>query len=74
MMRVAISHEWLTTLGGSERVVEALLEIYPGSPVYTTFLSSRNLPDAMLGWDVRTSFVQKLPFLHKVSQKYIPLF
>jgi len=73
-MRVAISHEWLTTLGGSERVVEALLEIYPGSPVYTTFLSSRNLPDEMLGWDVRTSFVQKLPFLHKVSQKYIPLF
>jgi glycosyltransferase involved in cell wall biosynthesis len=73
-MRVAIAHEWLTTLGGSERVVEALLELYPDAPVYTTFLSSRNLPGSMAAWDVRTSFVQKLPFLHRISQKYIPLF
>ena len=73
-MRVAIAHEWLTTLGGSERVVETMLEIYPGSPVYTTFLSDRNLPESVRSWDVRTSFVQKLPFVHKVSQKYIPLF
>lgn len=73
-MRVAIAHEWLTTLGGSERVVEALLELYPDAPVYTTFLASRNLPESMKAWDVRTSFVQKLPFLQKISQKYIPLF
>lgn len=73
-MRVAIAHEWLTTLGGSERVVETLLEEYPGAPVYTTFLSDRNLPESVRSWDVRTSFVQKLPLLHRVSQKYIPLF
>lgn len=73
-MRVAIAHEWLTTLGGSERVVEALLELYPEAPVYTTFLSSRNLPDSVAGWDVRTSFIQKLPFLHRVAQRYMPLF
>lgn len=73
-MKVAIAHEWLTTLGGSERVVEALLELYPEAPVYTSFLSSRNLPDSVAGWDVRTSFVQKLPFLHRVAQRYMPLF
>ncbi len=73
-MRVAIAHEWLTTLGGSERVVETLLEQYPGAPVYTTFLSDRNLPESVDRWDVRTSFVQKLPFLHRISQRYIPLF
>jgi glycosyltransferase involved in cell wall biosynthesis len=73
-LKVAIAHEWLTTLGGSERVVAALLELYPDAPVHTTFLSSRNLPPEMLEWDVRTSFVQKLPFLRKVSQRYIPLF
>lgn len=73
-MRVAIAHEWLTTLGGSERVVETLLEAYPGSPVYTAFLSDRNLPESVRSWDVRTSFVQRLPLLHRISQKYIPLF
>jgi len=51
-----------------------MLEIYPDSPVYTTFLSDRNLPDSVKTWDVRTSFVQKMPFLHSISQKYIPLF
>ncbi|RJQ44269.1 MAG: glycosyltransferase family 4 protein [Gaiellales bacterium] len=73
-MRVAISHEWLTTLGGSERVVEALLDIYPGAPVYTSFMSSVNLPETVASWDVRTSFVQKLPYLDRVAQRYIPLF
>ncbi|MHB8968093.1 MAG: glycosyltransferase [Thermoleophilia bacterium] len=73
-LRVAISHEWLTTLGGSERVVEALLELYPDAPVYTSFLSSVNLPESMRSWDIRTSFVQKLPFLDRVAQRYIPLF
>jgi len=74
VLRVAIAHEWLTTLGGSERVVETLLEEYPGAPVYTTFLSDRNLPESVFRWDIRTSFVQNLPFLHRISQKYIPLF
>jgi glycosyltransferase involved in cell wall biosynthesis len=73
-VQVAIAHEWLTTLGGSERVVETLLEVYPDSPVYTAFLSDRNLPDTVRNWDVRPSFVQKLPFLHRISQKYMPLF
>lgn len=73
-MKAAISHEWLTTLGGSERVVEAFLEIYPGSPVYTSFLSSRNLPDSVMSWDIRTSFIQQLPYLHRIAQNYLPLF
>lgn len=73
-MRIAIAHEWLTTLGGSERVVAALLEMYPQARIYTAFLSNRSLPDEMLSWDVETSFVQKLPFLDRVAQKYLPLF
>lgn len=73
-MRVAISHEWLTTLGGSERVVAALLELYPDARVYTAFVSNRSLPPEMLSWDVETSFVQKLPFLDRMAQKYLPLF
>ncbi len=55
-------------------MVGALLEIYPQARIYTTFRSSRNLPQEMLDWDVETSFVQKLPFLHRISQRYMPLF
>ncbi len=55
-------------------MVEAFLELYPEAPVYTSFLSSRNLPESVMSWDVRTSFVQRLPFLHQVAQRYIPLF
>lgn len=73
-MKVAISHEWLTTLGGSERVVEAFLELYPAAPVYTSFISDRSLPRSMTAWDIRTSFVQRLPFLNRIAQNYLPLF
>ena len=39
-MRVALVHDHLTQLGGAERVLEALYELYPEVHVYTSvFLS-----------------------------------
>lgn len=34
-MKVAIAHDYLNQYGGSERVLEALLKIFPGAHVYT---------------------------------------
>ena len=33
-MKVAIVHEWLDTYAGSERVVEALLEVWPEADLF----------------------------------------
>jgi len=37
--RVAIVTDWLTNLGGAERVVAAVADIFPDAPIYTTFLN-----------------------------------
>jgi glycosyltransferase involved in cell wall biosynthesis len=59
-MRLAIAHDALVYAGGAERVVAALVERWPGVPVFT----SAYLPDctfpAFRRADVRTSFVQLL--------------
>lgn len=68
-MKVAIVCDWLESLGGAERVVLNLHEIYPDAPIYTSQYNRENLPwfnDA----DVRTSWLQKLPSSLK---KFLPL-
>lgn len=37
LMKIALVHEMLVKLGGAERVVRKLLDMYPKSPVYTLF-------------------------------------
>jgi glycosyltransferase involved in cell wall biosynthesis len=59
-MRVALVHEWLTNLAGSERVLMVMHELYPDAPIYTSVFSPEEFPE-LAGADVRTSFLQKIP-------------
>src|SRR6185369_13812391 len=36
-MKVALVHDQINEYGGAERVLEALCEIYPEAPIYTSF-------------------------------------
>ncbi len=60
-MRVALIHDYLIHQGGSENCVEALLEIFPQAPVYTSYFSAQTMPERWQRHDIRTSFLQKLP-------------
>ena len=42
-MKVALVHDWLDGYRGGERVLEAMMELYPDAPIYTLFYE----PDAM---------------------------
>jgi glycosyltransferase involved in cell wall biosynthesis len=72
-MRVAIVHEWLVTFGGSERVVEQMLECFPEADVFSLidFMDDRAF---LKGKRATTSFVQKLPFAKRKYRNYLPLF
>lgn len=72
-MNVALVHEWLTTLGGSERVVLALHELFPEAPLFTTIYKPKNLPEAFREMKVNPSFLQKLPFSGRYYQKLLSL-
>lgn len=68
-MRVAIVHDYIKEYGGAERVLEALHEIYPNAPVFTTvYLPSYLGPhkERFEKWDIRTSWAQSLPFKAKL--------
>jgi glycosyltransferase involved in cell wall biosynthesis len=72
--RVAIVHEWLVTLGGSERVLRELISLYPDCDLFTVvdFLNDAERAE-ILGKHARTTFIQKLPFARKKYRTYLPL-
>lgn len=68
-MKVAIVCDWLTGIGGAERVVLELHRLYPEAPIYTSQYDKTAIPwfdDA----DVRTTWLQTLP---KSLKKFLPL-
>ncbi|MFO7634111.1 MAG: hypothetical protein R6W76_16310, partial [Caldilinea sp.] len=36
--RVALVHDWLNQMGGAENVLEELVTLFPGAPVYTSMV------------------------------------
>lgn len=72
-MRVAITTDWLNSFGGAERVLIELHKMFPEAPVYTTVHDRRGLPAQMQDWDVRTSFLQRLPLARRRHQPFLPV-
>jgi glycosyltransferase involved in cell wall biosynthesis len=73
-MRVAMIHDYLNQYGGAERVLEALHQLYPSAPVYTSIYDPRAMPSAYHTWDIRTSFMQHLPGWKKHFRRYFMLY
>ncbi|MNS26734.1 GDP-mannose-dependent alpha-(1-6)-phosphatidylinositol monomannoside mannosyltransferase [compost metagenome] len=76
-MNLAIVHDGLATAGGgggAERVLSVLHRMFPEAPVYTTVYHPDRMPKEMRDWDIRTSFIQKLPQGPEKYQRYFPLF
>jgi len=61
-MKVAIVHEFLTQLGGAEKVLEAISELFPEAPIYTLVYDKKTTGSVFGKKDIRTSFLQKSPF------------
>lgn len=73
-MKVALVHDWLNQLGGAEDVLEAMVQLFPSAPLYTSLYWSAGMPPHWQKWDIRLSFIDKLPFAHKKQQLYFPLY
>jgi glycosyltransferase involved in cell wall biosynthesis len=71
--RVAISHEWLTIPGGSEKVVLELLRLFPEADVYTSVYDPAPWPDAIRRERVRTSFLNRIPGATRFYPRFLPL-
>ena len=73
-MRTAIIHDWLVTLAGAERVLEAIYEIYP-SPIFTLVADRKALKDSIFrDATIHTSFIQRFPKAKEKYRYYLPFF
>lgn len=72
--RTAFVHEWLSTYGGSEQVLRAMLAIFPDAPVHA-LVDFMPAPDRAFldGHPVRTTFIQNLPGARRRFRLYLPL-
>lgn len=71
-MRICIIHDYLTHMGGGERVLEALAEAFPAAPIYTLV---HDPSQATVSFDtsrIRTSFLQNFPGAAR-AHRYFPL-
>lgn len=73
-MRVALIHDYLNQYGGAERVLEALHELYPDAPVYTSLYDPEAMPDHFRTWDIRTSFLQRMPLVRRFHRAFLLLY
>ena len=58
-LKVALVTDWLTNLGGAEKVLQSVAEIFPDAPIFTTVVNKSRIGDLALK-DIRTSYLQKL--------------
>lgn len=73
-MKVALVHDYLNQMGGAERVVLALHELFPDAPLYTSIYDPQRVDAAFRSIDIRTTFMQKLPLVKKHHQPFLPLY
>lgn len=71
--RVAIVHYWLVAMRGGERVVERLLDLYPGADLYTHVHDPAAMSATIRAANVRTTFINRLPLARRLYQYYLPL-
>ncbi len=75
--KVAIVHDYLWTVGGAEKVVEALAVTFPEAPIYTSFLLAEKMKKEGFGVDlkkVKTTWMQFLPFKRQLYKFYFLLY
>ncbi|NDJ53172.1 MAG: glycosyltransferase family 4 protein [Chloroflexi bacterium] len=73
-MRLALVHDWLNQRGGAENVLESLVDLYPGTPIYTSIYAPSKMPSAYRDWDIRSTYMDSLPGIHDFHQPYLALY
>ena len=70
--KVAIVHDWLVAYAGADRVVDCMHHVFPDAPIYTLVYDENNMPAWFKDYDIRTTYLQKLPFATKLYRAMLP--
>ncbi|MBI2638178.1 glycosyltransferase [Candidatus Peregrinibacteria bacterium] len=70
-MEVALVHDFLTRLGGAERVLKILLEIFPKASIYTLLYDEFKVGAVFPKEKIVTSSLERLPAFMRKNHKYL---
>ena len=71
-MKIALAHDYLNQLGGAERVLFAIHEVYPKALVYTLIHDRKRARGVFDRLNIKTSFLQKMPGGLRHMRWYLP--
>lgn len=73
--RVAIIHEWFTTIAGSEKVVEQILHLFPKADLFVIYANPETVKSTafLQGRRIESSFISKFPRVKSSYRLYLPL-
>lgn len=69
-MNLALVASWLTQYGGAERVLEVVHSLYPKAPVFASIYDPDVMPEAYRQWNIRSSFLNRLPLPPHYQQRF----
>ena len=72
--RVAVVHDWLTGMRGGEKVLDAILALYPDAELFTLVHRRGSVSPRIEGRPVHRSVVARLPLAASRYREYLPLF
>jgi glycosyltransferase involved in cell wall biosynthesis len=73
-LKLAIVHDWLTNMGGAERLIVNFHELYPDAPIYTSVYNPEKLDKELVeNVQIKTTFLQKNRKKVENHKKYFPL-
>lgn len=70
-MKIALAHDWLNQMGGAENVLEQMVEMYPGAPIYTTIYAPELMPSLYRRWPIHPTWLNRAPAIHRHHQPYL---
>jgi glycosyltransferase involved in cell wall biosynthesis len=73
-MKTAIVHDWLNGMRGGEKVLEALIELYPDATIYTLFCERVKLSSPIAASKIVTSWLDRVPGVYRHYRNLLPLF
>lgn len=70
-MRIALAHDHLNQIGGAEQVLAEFHRLYPEAPVFTLLYDREAVDKFCDDWNIKTSFVERLPGGAKFFKWYL---
>ncbi len=72
--RTVLVHDYLNQYGGAERLLEVLHDLAPDAPVFTSIYDPESMPSFYREWDIRTTWIEKVPGVHQHHQRALPMY